>query len=94
MLTDVGALADILWSVTPGTNNPIADTPADTSVAGLQDKREKVLPRANTGDTTSSPDSELGDHEIGSSPRKNESTEPSTSCRTYPYLSWQLNGTY
>ena len=30
-------------SVTPGTNIPIADTPADTSLAWLQDKLESSL---------------------------------------------------
>ena len=51
-------------------------TPADTSVAGLQDKLGKILSRANTGDTIPQTDSELGDHETGSSPRKSDSGIP------------------
>ena len=39
------------------------DTPADTSVGGLQDKLEKVFPHTNTGDTISWTDSEMGEHE-------------------------------
>ena len=73
---------DVDGSVTPEADIPIADTPADTSVAGLQDKPEKVLPRTNTGDTISRTDSELGDHETGSSPRKSESTDQKMSTST------------
>ena len=75
---------DVDGSVTPEADIPIADTPADTSVAGLQDKPEKVLPHAKTGDTISWTDSELSDHETGSSPRKSNSSgqEMSTSTPT------------
>ena len=69
-------------SVIPETDIPIADTPADTSVAGFQDKLGKVLPHANTGDTVSRTDSELGDHETGSVPIKRESTDQKMSTST------------
>ena len=74
-------------SVTPETDIPIADTPADTSVAGLQNKLGKVLPCANTGDTISRTDSELGDHETGSSPRRSESTDQKMSTSSYSKIS-------
>ena len=57
-------------SVTPETDIPIADTPADTSVAGLQDKLGKVLSRANTGDTISRTDSKLGSMKLALPPEK------------------------
>ena len=40
------------------------------------------MPRANIGDTISWTDSELGDHETASSPRKNESTDQKMSAST------------
>ena len=77
-------------SVILETDILIADTLADISVAGIQDKLGKVLPRTNTGDTRT--DSELGDHEIGSSLRKHyqkmsTSTPTSVSISTSIYRS-------